>query len=134
MAKVSTNPITNIDQDWGNDPNTGLPFSGKEVQAFIKGELKRKAETTDLDKKVDAIAGKGLSTEDFTTEEKAKLASLTNIDISGKVDKEEGKGLSTNDFTTAEKTKLEGIAEGAITGGTATLSDESIIQITVTQS
>lgn len=113
MAKVSTNPITNIDQDWGNDPNTGLPFSGKEVQAFIKGELKRKAETTDLDKKVDAIAGKGLSTEDFTTEEKAKLASLTNIDISGKVDKEEGKGLSTNDFTTAEKTKLEGIAEGA---------------------
>ena len=113
MAKVSTNPITNIDQDWGNDPNTGLPFSGKEVQAFIKGELKRKAETADLDKKVDAIAGKGLSTEDFTTEEKAKLASLTNIDISGKVDKEEGKGLSTNDFTTAEKAKLEGIAEGA---------------------
>lgn len=113
MAKVSTNPITNIDQDWGNDPNTDLPFSGKEVQAFIKGELKRKAETADLDKKVDAIAGKGLSTEDFTTEEKAKLASLTNIDISGKVDKEEGKGLSTNDFTTAEKAKLEGIAEGA---------------------
>lgn len=113
MAKVSTNPITNIDQDWGNDPNTGLPFSGKEVQAFIKGELKRKAETADLDKKVDAIAGKGLSTEDFTTEEKAKLASLTNIDISGKVDKEEGKGLSTNDFTTAEKAKLKGIAEGA---------------------
>lgn len=126
MAKVSTNPITNIDQDWGNDPNTGLPFSGKEVQAFIKGELKRKAETADLDKKVDAIAGKGLSTEDFTTEEKAKLASLTNIDISGKVDKEEGKGLSTNDFTTAEKTKLEGIAEGA----TRVIVDDTIKEST----
>lgn len=126
MAKVSTNPITNIDQDWGNDPNTGLPFSGKEVQAFIKGELKRKAETADLDKKVDVIAGKGLSTEDFTTEEKAKLASLTNIDISGKVDKEEGKGLSTNDFTTAEKTKLEGIAEGA----TRVIVDDTIKEST----
>lgn len=126
MAKVSTNPIINIDQDWGNDPNTGLPFSGKEVQAFIKGELKRKAETADLDKKVDAIAGKGLSTEDFTTEEKAKLASLTNIDISGKVDKEEGKGLSTNDFTTAEKTKLEGIAEGA----TRVIVDDTIKEST----
>lgn len=126
MAKVSTNPITNIDQDWGNDPNTSLPFSGKEVQAFIKGELKRKAETADLDKKVDVIAGKGLSTEDFTTEEKAKLASLTNIDISGKVDKEEGKGLSTNDFTTAEKTKLEGIAEGA----TRVIVDDTIKEST----
>ena len=126
MAKVSTNPITNIDQDWGNDPNTGLPFSGKEVQAFIKGELKRKAETADLDKKVDAIAGKGLSTEDFTTEEKAKLASLKNIDISGKVDKEEGKGLSTNDFTTAEKAKLEGIAEGA----TRVIVDDTIKEST----
>lgn len=77
MAKVSTNPITNIDQDWGNDPNTGLPFSGKEVQAFIKGELKRKAETADLDKKVDKEDGKGLSTNDFTTTEKAKLEGIT---------------------------------------------------------
>lgn len=77
MAKVSTNPITNIDQDWGNDPNTGLPFSGKEVQAFIKGELKRKAETADLDKKVDKEEGKGLSTNDFTTAEKTKLEGIT---------------------------------------------------------
>lgn len=76
MAKVSTNPITNIDQDWGNDPNTGLPFSGKEVQAFIKGELKRKVETADLDKKVDKEDGKGLSTNDFTTTEKAKLEGI----------------------------------------------------------
>ena len=76
MAKVSTNPITNIDQDWGNDPNTGLPFSGKEVQAFIKGELKRKAETADLDKKVDKEEGKGLSTNDFTTAEKTKLEGI----------------------------------------------------------
>lgn len=72
------------------------------------------ATQTALDGKVDKVDGKGLSTEDFTTEEKEKLASLSkDIDISGKVDKEEGKGLSTNDFTNDFKTKLEGIAEGA---------------------
>lgn len=72
------------------------------------------ATQTALDGKIDKVDGKGLSTEDFTTEEKEKLASLSkDIDISGKVDKEEGKGLSTNDFTNDFKTKLEGIAEGA---------------------
>lgn len=72
------------------------------------------ATQTALADKVDKVDGKGLSTEDFTTEEKEKLASLSkDIDISGKVDKEEGKGLSTNDFTNDFKAKLEGIAEGA---------------------
>lgn len=72
------------------------------------------ATQTALADKVDKVDGKGLSTEDFTTEEKEKLESLpTDFDPNTKVDKEEGKGLSTNDFTNDFKIKLEGIAEGA---------------------
>lgn len=85
------------------------------------------ATQTALADKVDKVDGKGLSTEDFTTEEKEKLASLSkDIDISGKVDKEEGKGLSTNDFTNDFKTKLEGIAEGA----TKVIVDDTIKEST----
>ena len=76
--------------------------------------------TSTVNNKVDKVSGKQLSTNDYTTAEKNKLASLSNYDdsevrslISGKVDKVSGKGLSTNDFTTAEKNKLAGIAIGA---------------------
>lgn len=57
------------------------------------------------DNKVDKVAGKGLSTNDYTTTEKNALAN--------KVDNVVGKGLSTNDYTTTEKNKLAGIASGA---------------------
>lgn len=88
--------------------------------------------------KVDAVTGKGLSTNDYTAADKEKLAGITegankttvdsalsststnpvqnkavNAVLSNKVDKVDGKSLSTNDYTTAEKTKLSGIAEGA---------------------
>ena len=85
------------------------------------------------DTKVDKVSGKGLSTEDYTTAEKNKLAGIaagankyvhpsthpmsmiTGLDsaLDGKVDKVNGKGLSTEDYTTAEKNKLAGIAAGA---------------------
>lgn len=86
---------------------------------------------SDLENKVDKISGKGLSTEDFTTAEKSKLADLENYDdtqiyeainslgssigsmgqaVEGKVDKITGKSLSTNDYTTEEKTKLAGLS------------------------
>ena len=77
------------------------------------------ATQTALNAKVDKITGKGLSTEDFTTAEKTKLASLSNVDLTNyvtltnlatKVDKVDGKGLSTEDFTTAEKTKLASLS------------------------
>ncbi len=42
--------------------------------------LSNRAITNALAQKVDAVTGKGLSTEDFTTEEKTKLASLENYD------------------------------------------------------
>ena len=61
-----------------------------------------------LTTKVDKVAGKGLSTNDYTTAEKSKVATIDN-----KVDKVTGKGLSTNDYTTADKNKLAGIEAGA---------------------
>lgn len=85
------------------------------------------ATQTALADKVDKVDGKGLSTEDFTTEEKEKLESLpTDFDPNTKVDKEEGKGLSTNDYTNDFKTKLEGIAEGA----TKVIVDDTIKEST----
>ena len=59
--------------------------------------------------KVDKVSGKGLSTNDYTNEEKDKVANIpadTNAELSNKVNKEAGKGLSTNDYTTAEKNKV----------------------------
>lgn len=66
---------------------------------------------------VEKVQGKGLSSNDFTDEEKQKLFLLENYDdtelrnkldllAEGKVDKVEGKGLSANDFTNEEKLKL----------------------------
>ena len=100
--------------------------------------------TSSLATKVDKVTGKGLSTNDYTTVEKSKLAAISGTntgdqDLSGlattttvtsslstKVDKVTGKGLSTNDYTTVEKTKLVAIT-GTNTGdqdlsGLATIS------------
>lgn len=41
MAKISEKELTDISQDWGND-GTGLPYSGNEVQKFIKNELSKR--------------------------------------------------------------------------------------------
>jgi hypothetical protein len=81
------------------------------------------ATQTELDKKVDKVSGKGLSTNDYSTAEKTKLAAITGTNtgdqdlssfatttaLNTKVDKVTGKGLSTNDYTTAEKDKLAAI-------------------------
>lgn len=48
--------------------------------------------------------GKGLSTCDYTAEDKAEVAKVKD-----KVDKVSGKGLSTNDFTDSYKTKLDNL-------------------------
>lgn len=53
----------------------------------------------EIDKKVDKIDGKDLSTNDFTDEYKQK--------IDNKVDMVEGKNLSSNDFTDEYKQKLD---------------------------
>ena len=91
--------------------NSGINAS--KVGSYDAALTEIAALNTNLSNKVDKIEGKGLSTNDFTDEEKLKLAGLNNFDasdlqveIDNKVNKVEGKGLSTNDFTTAEKEKL----------------------------
>ena len=78
-----------------------------DVTSYIK--------TTDADAKyVAQVSGKGLSTNDFTTELKTKLDNLpTNENLNQildtKVDEVEDKGLSTNDFTNELKVKLDAL-------------------------
>lgn len=111
---------------------------------------------TALDSKVDKVAGKGLSTEDFTTPEKNKLGNIEDgatanqpdsylldrsnhtgtqaistisglqTSLEGKVDKEAGKQLSQENYTTIEKNKLANIASGA----TANQSDSYLLDRT----
>lgn len=101
-----------------------------DLGAAIKAKLDLKANSSDLANKVDKITGKSLSTEDYTTAEKTKLAGLSNYSapasqpisyvtglqtsLDGKVDKITGKQLSTEDYTTAEKTKLAGVPASGI--------------------
>lgn len=99
-----------------------------------------------IDRKVDKEEGKGLSSEDFTMEDKRKLETLDNYDDSGiktsvskveknllrientvttKVDKVSGKQLSSEDFTKALKTKLnslENYDDTAVNAAIASLS------------
>ena len=41
MAKISNNPIPDINADWGLDTKNGYPYSGKAVQDFIKEQLRK---------------------------------------------------------------------------------------------
>ena len=63
-------------------------------------------QSVDLSGYVQKEPGKGLSSNDYTTEEKTKLAGFESAD--NYVLKEPGKGLSSNDYTAEEKTKLAG--------------------------
>lgn len=90
--------------------------------------------------------GKGLSSNDFTNDEKTKLAGITagatkitvdaslsststnpvqnkavNTALGNKVDKVSGKQLSTNDYTTDEKNKLAGLQNYTLPTASTTL-------------
>lgn len=41
MAKISTNDIRSINEEWTKDPRNNLPYSGRAVQKFIKDELSK---------------------------------------------------------------------------------------------
>ena len=86
--------------------------------------------------KVDKVAGKGLSTNDYTNEDKAEVAKVAGkadqsaltahigdtsvhlspsdktaiADVANKVDKVAGKGLSTNDYTNEDKEEVAKVA------------------------
>lgn len=87
-------------------------YTKTEVDTELADYYTKTEVDAELDDKVDKETGKGLSTNDYTTADKAIVDAVTT-DLAGKVDKVTGKGLSTNDYTTAEKTKLAGIADGA---------------------
>lgn len=99
-------------------------------QTDLKNALDGKAPTGDYalvsnvpyltENKVDKVAGKGLSANDFTDADKQQIAVnnnsiwlIKNEDLpaldNAKVDKIAGKSLSANDYTTAEKNKLAGL-------------------------
>lgn len=72
---------------------------------------------TSLSGKVDKVAGKGLSTNDFDAAARAKLNSMVQYDdrslkatIDSKVDKVEGRSLSEANYSIDEKAKLAGLS------------------------
>lgn len=78
-------------------------FNNGEKLGIVRNKLNGNADEIDqlaieVGKKVTAIEGKGLSTNDYTNEEKAKVTALASggsgeVDLSGYVAKEDGKSL-----------------------------------------
>lgn len=98
MADIST-LIHDIEQ--AVYQNTGQEVTGSAVQLILK-EIASTLNTM----KVDAVEGKGLSTNDLTDALKSAIENAASqaqlaAGLAGKVDKEAGKGLSTNDLTDA---------------------------------
>ena len=109
---------------------------------------------TELERKVNKDANKGLSSNDFSNEHKDKLEGLQQVDTSGllqkgaytgnasslkadidkKVDKVAGKGLSSNDYTNEEKRKNEENALKRFANITVTGDVNKIITITFADS
>lgn len=89
MAKVSTNPIETYEQDWSNDPKTGLPFSGEAVQKFIKDELKGKLGEADAETKIkeqlkSQLFGGGTNKIVTDVEGNSQVLSISSRDSDGK--------------------------------------------------
>ena len=119
-----------------NNVNNTADLS-KPISTLTQTALDLKVSISDvtslLENKVDKVVGKNLSTNDYTTAEKEKLAAITGTNtvvqdlslyatttslsnsLASKVDKVSGKDLSTNDFSTTEKNKLASIT-GTNTG------------------
>lgn len=129
---------TETTPDQNNKVNLTIPTVLQTTGDSTANVMSQNSVTSALGGKVDVVQGKGLSTEDYTTEEKTKLSgiesqanrtiisqttgeSTTSVmsqnavtsALNNKVDLIQGKGLSTEDYTTAEKTKLSGIASEA---------------------
>lgn len=98
QVALNTLDAKKIDKiDIVNDLTTGggtVPASAETVKT-LKAEV---------DKKVEQQAGKGLSSNDYTNEDKAKVG-----EIDDKVNRIDGKDLSTNDFDNYYKEKLDGL-------------------------
>lgn len=135
LASIETG-ATNVTVDSAISQNSDNPVSSKAIYA-------------ELAKKVNSSGSKQLSDENFTSEEKTKLAGIQNgatnvsvdvaitqnsnnpvtsaaiyAELAKKVDADGGAGLSDNNFTDAYKEKLDGIASEA----TKTIVDATITE------
>lgn len=114
---LSTNDYTTAEKTKlaGVETGANKTIVDTQLSTSSTNPVQNKAVAASLNAKVNIIFGKGLSTNDYTTEEKNLVATIpdkadkTYVDtqLSTKVDKVSGKGLSTNDFTFAYKSAAE---------------------------
>lgn len=96
--------VNAVDNPSGKMPTSTHIVTARRISEIISGVWTKIKSA--LSKKVDKVAGKGLSTNDFTNSYKSKLDGL-DFALSKKVDKVAGKGLSTNDFTNTYKNRVD---------------------------
>ncbi len=103
--------LNNIQTEIGALDDMNNTLTGHENRITI---LENKSDMIELDTKVDKVPGMGLSHNDYTNADKAKVDHLpenTTTELDKKVNKVDGMGLSANDFTTPLKNKLDKIPE-----------------------
>lgn len=103
--------LNNIQTEIGALDDMNNTLTGHENRITI---LENKSDMIELDTKVDKVPGMGLSHNDYTDVDKAKVDHLpenTTTELDKKVNKVDGMGLSANDFTTPLKNKLNKIPE-----------------------
>ncbi len=84
----------------------------KSDTATVGAHVRNVSTAHNLNLKVDKVAGKALSDNNFTDADSIKLVVFQDS-LNAKVQKVSGKGLSTEDYSSAEKSKLAGIEAGA---------------------
>lgn len=99
--------------------NTSIYAAFERMWQHIVSALGNKANITDLDNKVDKVSGKGLSTNDYTTDEKNKLAGIAA-------------GATANTGTITGVTGGNGLT-GSATSGAVTLAVGQGAGITVSE-
>ena len=155
IAKRLNKPNTDSEENWVNSLKGNKGEQGEKGLKGDKGEPGRDVDPAvinrinqEIDKKVDKVDGKQLSTNDFTTAEKQKLES---IDLSTKLDKGTYSGTAKDlndkieqiltllrsnnvnldtlqeivDYITLNRTKLEALGISNIAGLTQALSDKA---------
>ena len=104
--QTKVNGLEAVINSAGTDDGNKIIDKLNEVFAFLADVSSDEKLKAILDGKVDKVTGKGLSTNDYTNEEKALVAT-----IGDKVDKVAGKGLSSNDYTNADKAAVATIGD-----------------------
>lgn len=120
MSVIDKIKLDGTTYDVGKTPDTTLAVSGSPADAAKVG--------TELSKKVDKVTGKGLSTNDFTTPEKTKLAGIaekaTAVAIDATLTQNEqaadakvvGNKLATTEEALSTKAEIDGFYESMTVG------------------